>query len=116
MEFLFLTLAITTILLAIVTVVGHGIWLSVAAFLRFLFSDNTGVKNERQPTRLFEPTTAPLDDLDITERQIITFYIHGKLDERTYGQVIRRIRAERASVGTPAVKASASVPVPPRNQ
>ena len=112
MEFVFLLLVVFFVLLAIITVIGHVIWLTVAAFLRFLFSDDTASKNDRQPTRLFEPSVKPLDDLDITERQIVTFYIDGKIDERTYNLLIRRIRAERASF-TPAVKVPASAPVSP---
>jgi len=113
MEFLFLSLFFLFIFLAIMTVVGHGIWLLIAFLLRFLFSDDTSPKYERQTTRLFEPTVKPLDDLDITERQIITFYVDGKIDERIYNQLLRRIRAERARLGSPAVKAPASVSVPP---
>jgi len=113
MELLFLSLFFLFIFLAIMTVVGHGIWLLVAAILRFLFSDDTSTTNRRQTTRVFEPSVKPVDDLDITERQIITFYVDGKIDDRTYNQLIRRIRAERAILGTPAVKAPASAPVPP---
>ena len=112
MEFLFLSLFFLFIFLAIMTVVGHGIWLLVAAILRFLFSDDTSTTNRRQTTRVFEPSVKPVDDLDITERQIITFYVDGKIDDHTYNQLIRRIRAERASL-TPPVTAPASAPVPP---
>src|SRR5678816_3809093 len=87
MEFLFLSLFFLFIFLAIMTVVGHGIWLLIAAILRFLFSDDTSTTNRRQPTRVFEPSVKPLDDLDITERQIITFYVDGKIDDRTYNPV-----------------------------
>lgn len=113
MEFVFLLLVIFFVLLAIITVIGHVIWLTVAAFLRFLFSDDTAAKNDHKPVRLFEPSVKPLDDLDITERQIVTFYVAGKIDERTYNLLIRRIRAERVIVTPPAVKAPASAPVPP---
>ena len=112
MEFLFPLLVVLLILLVVVTVIGHGIWLMVAAVLRFLFSDDTGEEYERQTTRLFEPTVKPLDDLDITERQIVTFYVDGKLDERTYERLIRQIRTERTRL-TPAAKVPASAPVPP---
>ena len=112
MEFLFLSLFFLFILLAIMTVVGHGIWVLIAAILRFLFSDDTSTTNRRQTTRVFEPSVKPADDLDITERQIITFYVDGKIDDRTYNQLIRRIRTERAIL-TPAVKAPVSAPVPP---
>ncbi|HJS24278.1 MAG TPA: hypothetical protein VJ751_07990, partial [Pyrinomonadaceae bacterium] len=110
MEFLFPLLIVLVILLAIMTVVGHGIWLIVAALLRFLFSEYTSPKNDHQVTRLFEPSVKPLDDLDITERQIVTFYLEAKIDERTYNQLVRRIRAERARL-SPAVKVPASAPV-----
>ncbi|HET9479392.1 MAG TPA: hypothetical protein VFO72_08610, partial [Pyrinomonadaceae bacterium] len=115
MEFLFLlmvVLFVLLVLLAIMTVAGHAMWLMVAAVLRFLFSDGTSPNYRRQSTRIFEPSLKPVDDLDITERQIVTFYVDGKIDERTYNQLIRRIRAERASL-TPAVKVPASTPVPP---
>jgi hypothetical protein len=115
MEFLFLlfvVLLVLLVLLAIITVAGHAMWLVTAALLRFLFSDGASPNYRRQSTRIFEPSIKPVDDLDITERQIVSFYIDAKIDERTYNQLIRRIRAERASV-TPAVKVPASVPVPP---
>ena len=108
MELLFLLF----VLLAIITVIGHGIWLTVAAFLRFLFSDDTAAKNNDPPVRLFEPSVKPLDDLDITERQIVTFYVDGKIDEWTYNLLIKRIRAERPRF-SPAVKVTTSAPVPP---
>src|SRR5688572_11304218 len=116
MEFLFLLLVVLfvlLVLLAIMTVAGHAMWLMVAAVLRFFFSDgNTSPNYHRQSTRIFEPSVKPADDLDITERQIVTFYVDSKIDERTYNQLIRRIRAERAG-HTPAVKVPASAPVPP---
>ena len=115
MEFVFLLLVVLfvlLVLLAIITVAGHIMWVLAAALLRFLFSDGTSQNHRRQSTRIFEPSVKPADDLAITERQIVSFYIDAKIDERTYNQLIRRIRAERASL-TPAVKVPASAPPKP---
>ena len=100
MEILFVLL----ILLTIVTVVGHLIWVVLAAFVRVLFYDDVVVAEEQQP-RLQQ-----LKDLATTEAQVSEFYRDGKLKEETYQQVMERIRAERANLTppltTPVVKAN----------
>ena len=92
MEILFVLL----ILLTIVTVVGHVIWLVLAAFVRALFVDDRVVakKSQQRPDRRQQQ----LNNLAITENQISLFYSEGKLNEETFEQVMERIRAERASL------------------
>ena len=83
MEILFVLL----ILLAIVTVVGHVIWIAIAAFLRAVFADDVVIDND--------PRQQQLKDLAITEDQISRFYRDGKLKDEIFEQLMERIRAER---------------------
>src|SRR5437868_6640098 len=89
MEFLIFVL----VLLTIITLVGHLIWVVLAAFVRFIFSQHR--------------TENPLDELAITERQIGKFYSEGKLNDEIYEALIKRIRAERDGAAPPE-----SPPVP----
>jgi len=92
MEILFFLL----VLLTIITLIGHGIWVAIAAFIRLLVNDD-GDKDDRV-TRLFEPPAGPLNDLAATERQLVLFYRNGKINEETYELLMIRIRAERDSL------------------
>src|SRR5215510_9511655 len=92
MEILFFLL----VLLTIITLIGHGIWVAIAAFIRLLVNDD-GDKDDRV-TRLFEPPAGPLNDLAATERQLVLFYRYGKINEETYERLMIRIRAERDSL------------------
>jgi hypothetical protein len=92
MEILFVLL----ILLAIVTVVGHAIWIAIAAVIRAIFFDDK-VMPEPLPRR---------SDLSVTEEQIARFYSEGKLNDQTYELIMERIRAERAPKTPRVVEAS----------
>ena len=91
MEFLFFLL----VLLTIITLIGHGIWVAIRAFVRLLLSDKADKKNDDGITRLFEPPAGPLNDLAATERQLVLFYRDGKINDETYELLMVRIRAER---------------------
>lgn len=111
MELLFILL----VLLTIITLIGHGIWVLIRTILRFLFFDSSSsskTKKDEEFTRLFDRVAGPLDDLAVTERQIVRFYRDRKLDDQTYERLMNRIRAERADLVTPAPKAPAEAPAP----
>src|ERR1044072_6696138 len=91
MEFLFFLL----VLLTIITLIGHGIWVAIRAFVRLLLSDNADKKNDDGITLPFEPPAGPLNDLSTTERQLVLFYRDGKINDETYELLMVRIRAER---------------------
>ena len=91
MEFLFFLL----VLLTIITLIGHGIWVAIRAFVRLLLRDDADKKNDDGVTRLFEPPAGPLNDLAATERQLVLFYRDGKINDETYELLMLRIRAER---------------------
>ena len=105
MEILFVLL----ILLTIITVVGHVIWLVLAALVRALFVDDKVVAKQAQqrPDRRQQQ----LSDLAITDFQISLFYSEGKLNEETFERVMELIRTERSSLIIPKAKAVAPVPV-----
>ena len=91
MEFLIILL----VLLTIITLIGHGIWVAIRAFIRLLVRDDE--KTDDGVTRIFEPPIAsgPLNDLAATERQLVRFYRDGKINDETYELLLARIRAER---------------------
>ena len=97
MELIFV-LVFLLILLAIITVVGHVIWIAIAAILRWMFRGDEEPPPSRQTTRIFEPPSvvrAP-DDLTAFERQLVRFYKDGKITDEIYELLITRIRTERA--------------------
>ena len=100
MEFLIIPL----VLLTIITLVGHGIWVAVRAFIRLLLRDN-----EVQVTRLVEPAASPLSDLAAFERQLVRFSREGKINDELYELLLVRIRAERDSL-----LGRQTAPAPPR--
>src|ERR1041385_719392 len=75
------------VLLTVITIVGHLIWVAIAAILRWILTENEAEN--------------PLDDLAITERQIGKFYSEGKLNDDIYEALMKRIRAERPGVAPP---------------
>ena len=97
-------------LLVIITLIGHGIWVAIAAILRSMLSDGDEKKDD-EFTRLFEPASGSLNDLAATERQLVRFYRDGKINEQTYAHLLAQIRAERASIVSPVNKAPAQRPV-----
>jgi hypothetical protein len=111
MEALFFLL----VALTIITLIGHGIWVAIRTVVRALLGEEE--KNERV-TKLFEPVSDPLNDLAVTERQLVRFYSDGTINDETYERLLARIRAERDGLlGRPAPKAPpkprpAPAPVP----
>src|SRR6185503_8861747 len=111
MEALFILL----IFLGIITVVGHVIWLGLAAIYRWAFVDEQARRVTVVPRH--DPVLAKLVDLKTTELQIIKFYEDGKLDDQTYEKVMSQIRAERNRLVNPTPKAEktpAPAAAPPR--
>src|SRR5919206_3149645 len=99
MEALFFLL----VALTIITLIGHGIWVAIRTVVRALLGEEE--KNERV-TKLFEPVSDPLNDLAVTERQLVRFYSDGTINDETYERLLARIRAERDGLlGRPAPKA-----------
>ena len=90
------------IFLGIITVVGHVIWLGVAAVFRWAFVDEQAGHIPVVPRH--DPALTELVDLKTTELQIIKFYEDGKLNDQTYEQVISQIRAERTRLTNPTPK------------
>ncbi len=80
-------------LLALITVVGHFIWWMAATIIRALL----GSPEINRP----EPRVDRASDLDITERQIVKFYIEGRLDDETYEKLMKQIRGARAGFAPP---------------
>jgi hypothetical protein len=90
------------IVLAFITIVGHVIWLGIAATLRWLFVDDAEITSIELAPRNGS-VVAKLSDLKITERQVASFHRDGKLTLETYGQLLTVIRAERERLLTPEV-------------
>jgi len=80
-------------LLAVITVVGHFIWWVLATIIRALLGKPEPGHWPSQPS---DANGKPASDLDITERQIVKFYNEGRLNDETYEQLMKQIRAERA--------------------
>ena len=114
-------------LLAIMTVVGHVIWVVIAAIIRLVFdldgSDKTAPLSSRV---IYTPTPPPspqnpiaerLKELATTEKQIIRFYTEGKIYDETYEKLLAAIRDERESLTRkPEVKPKPVVPAVPVHQ
>ncbi len=98
-------LFILFIVLAFITVVGHLIWLGIAAVYRWAFGDEEVTRFDIGSRS--DPLVSKLRDLTTTEQQIVQFYQDGKLNDQTYEQVISQIRAERTRLANP-------IPAPPR--
>jgi hypothetical protein len=94
-------LIVLFIFLAIITVVGHVIWLGVAAVCRWAVGEQAG---HVPVVPRHDPVLTKLVDLKTTELQIIKFYEDGKLNDQTYEQVISQIRAERTRLVNPTPK------------
>ena len=102
-------LIVLLILLTIITLIGHGIWVAIRAFIRLLVRDD----DEKQVTRLFKPVAGPLDDLAAFERQLVRFSREGKINDEIYELLLARIRAERDSLlGRPTRPAPKPTPPP----
>lgn len=113
MEILFL-LFIAFIVFSVITIVGHLMWVTVRAILRWIFLPDVKMDD----TTLFpsNPLQDKLDDLDIAERQIMAFYRNGKLNDETYDAVMQQIRAERANLTSPQPRAAKPEPQVPKKE
>ena len=89
------------IVLAIVTLVGHLIWVVLAWIGRLIFFDSDYTTNDEQAPRIFDLRDGKLNDLATTERLVVQFYSDGKLREDTYEELMKQLRAERASLSNP---------------
>jgi hypothetical protein len=113
MDVLFFLLVVLTI----ITLIGHGIWVAIRALVRVLSGQE---KKDEQVTRLFESVSDPLNDLAVTERQLVRFYRDGKVSDETYELLLARIRAERdtllgrqTTAPPKPTPAPAPIPTPP---
>ena len=117
MELIFI-LFVLLILLAIMTVVGHVIWVIIRESIRWAFDLNTNT--DTPPSISYPPPdvrTQKLKDLATTERQIVSFYTEGKINDEIYEKLLVRIREERESLtGRPVVKPQPAVTTVPARQ
>jgi hypothetical protein len=86
------------VLLTVITIVGHLIWVVMAAIVRWLLGEP---RSESPPSIRSNPITDKRDDLAATERQVVKFYTQGKLNDETYQALMRHIRAERDGFAPP---------------
>jgi hypothetical protein len=126
MEALFI-LIVLLIVLAVLTVVGHLVWLMAAEIVRSVFGlgkqETTATPSNNPSWRCINcnvlawattpfcsncGTPRPSDqvmehlkDLAATERQIVRFCSEGKLSDEAYEQLLAQIRAERVRLTTP---------------
>ncbi|HEU4711292.1 MAG TPA: hypothetical protein VFS76_06985 [Pyrinomonadaceae bacterium] len=98
MDELLPVLFVLFIVLAIITVVGHVIWVVVRESLKWIFKVNQDDNSPPPP-----PDVRPdkLKDLAATERQLIRFYTDGKINEEIFEQLLARIRDEVATITSP---------------
>src|ERR1044072_8250311 len=97
-------LFILFIFLGIITVVGHLIWLGIAALFRWAFVN----QKTESVVPDYDRALSKLVALTTTEEQIVHFHQAGTLSEQTYEDVMSQIRAERAVLVKPnPVKAPA---------
>ena len=104
MELIFI-LFVLLILLAIMTVVGHAIWLVISAIIRWVLNLNSS----EPPPRIYtppplDPHTQKLKDLAATERQIVKFYTDGRINDEIFKKLLAGIREEVESLRKPGIK------------
>ena len=99
MELIFI-LMVLLILLTIMTVVGHGIWIVIAAIIRWVFDIDS--RKDTPPPTIYtappDPRTQKLKDLAATERQIVKFYTDGKINQEIFERLLAAIREEVESL------------------
>ncbi|HEV3079064.1 MAG TPA: hypothetical protein VGY66_04770, partial [Gemmataceae bacterium] len=111
---------VVLVVLAMVTVIGHGIWLLLAGFFRALSGRDSGQRKTvssassgakclqcGRPLRSLEahcptcglaraaPVASELDELDATARQLAAFRAGGSLDQATYDRLSECVRTRR---------------------
>lgn len=138
MEILITLFVVLTIAIAVVTVVGHGLWLMLAWILRQFKEPSqqrpawSGVTSRCQNCNFELSQSATfcgrcgwqqseivvelLKDLGATERQIERFHRSGKLDEGSYAELKAQIEAEKLRLnsrhGAPPFEAAAPLETP----
>src|SRR5689334_14977281 len=95
MDLIFI-LFVLFILLAIMTVVGHVIWVVLRWIIRWVF--DLDINRDEPPPTIYTPPPDPkaqrLKDLATTEKQIVKFYTDGKINEEIYEKLLASIREE----------------------
>jgi hypothetical protein len=96
MDLIFI-LFVLFILLAIMTVVGHIIWVVIRAIIRWVF--DLDINRDEPPPSIYtppppDPKTQRLKDLATTEKQIVKFYTDGKINDEIYEKLLSSIREE----------------------
>jgi hypothetical protein len=97
MDLIFI-LFVLFILLAIMTVVGHVIWVVLRWIIRWVF--DLDINTDEPPPSIYtppppvDPKTQRLKDLATTERQIVKFYTEGKINDEIYEKLLASIREE----------------------
>ncbi len=109
------------VVLGIITVLGHVIWLAIAAVFKWLLSDGETASPLNVVTPREDPIVRKLRDLDITERVISRFHDKGKIGLEVFQSVLTQIRAERTRITTPpeepvTQKAPAATSTPPARE
>ena len=79
-------LFILFIFLGIMTVVGHVIWLVIAAVYRWAFVD----ERIERVVPAYDPALSKLIALKTTEEHIVRFYQDGTLSDKTYEEVMEK--------------------------
>lgn len=116
------------LVLVVVMVVGHLLWLAMAAIFRVLFSDdlagsriqlpNHPYQREPQPNQLAtarppqcpSPAEVTADELRATKRQLTRLCEQGLLEREHCDPIFQAIDAELAPKGSPAKVAAAAHP------
>lgn len=95
-----IVLIVLFLVLAFIVVAGHVTWVVIEMLVRWLFDLDKGPAPPVTPgyTVTTPGTTTrstPRDDLAAFERQLVQFYVDGKISDEVYEQLMGRVRAER---------------------
>ncbi|MGH9882424.1 MAG: hypothetical protein ACRD6N_13385, partial [Pyrinomonadaceae bacterium] len=139
MDIIIAFLFFLAVTVAIITVVGHVIWLSIAWFFRQFRSDPSSVTegSKSQPRcQICNSTLRPdatncswcgwqkplgvtlelLRDLAASERQVARFHRSGKIDDATFANLTAQIDAERERLSSRTGPGTTSAAPPPTFQ
>jgi tetratricopeptide (TPR) repeat protein len=104
----FLLIVLLLVLIAVITLVGHGIWIALAALFRALKGGNEEFQKEGQTApssshRLSSPafSQGELQELDIVARQLRLFLTRGEIDRATGERMQQALDARRRMVKGP---------------
>lgn len=100
MDLIFI-LFVLLIVLAIMTVVGHVIWVVIREIIKWVF--DLGSSDDDAPPSIYTPPPSnpqaeKFKDLAATERQIVRFYTDGKINDEIYQKLLAQIREERENL------------------